>query len=116
MNNRARWAQEDDMTKTTKTPAKRAKKSTLHPYRIGQAYLIRTVTHYWTGRLIEVFPGELVITDAAWIADTGRWHVAMASGVLSEVEPMPAGAVVIVSRGAIVDICEWAHALPKVAQ
>ena len=73
-----------------------------HPYQIGQPYFIRLVTHYYVGRLMAVFMQDLVLEDAAWIPDTGRFHSALASGVFDEVEPFPDGPVLI-SRGAIVD-------------
>lgn len=84
---------------------------TTHPYKIGQSYLIRTVTHYHTGRLVAVHAGELVLDDAAWIADCGRYHDALAQGTLTEVEPIIGPCVV--NRGAIVDAVEWRHDLPS---
>jgi hypothetical protein len=82
------------------------------PYEVGRAYLIRTVTHYHVGRLVEVTPKELVLEDASWIADTGRFNKALATGTLNEVEPFPVGRV-IVGRGALVDAALWNHALPR---
>src|SRR5574341_1053677 len=64
--------------------------------------LMLTVTMYYTGKLRQVTAQELVLTDAAWIADTGRFSEALRTGTLSEVEPFPEGQVVI-GRGAIVD-------------
>lgn len=84
-----------------------------HPWEIGQPYYIRTVTHHHTGRLIAVYPGELVLEDAAWIADSGRWAQALETGSLSEVEPFPVGARVIVGRGGIIDAVKFSHALPR---
>lgn len=72
-------------------------------WEIGASYLIRTVTMTNTGRLVAVTNQELVLEDAAWIADTGRWANAVVTNDFSEVEPFPAGARVIVGRGAIVD-------------
>ena len=82
-----------------------------HPYKIGQAYLIRTVTCYYTGCLISVLPQELVLEKAAWIPDTGRFYDALKTGALKEVEPIPG--LVIVGRGAVVDAIEWSTALPE---
>ena len=48
-----------------------------HPYEIGANYLIRTVTMIDTGRLVAVTDQELVIEEAAWIADTGRFTQAL---------------------------------------
>jgi hypothetical protein len=73
-----------------------------HPYTIGSPYFIRTVTHHHTGRLVEVTEHELVLEDAAWIADSGRFADAIVSGSFSEVEPFPDGQVII-GRSAIID-------------
>ena len=85
--------------------------SNQHPYKIGANYLIRTVTMIQTGRLVEVTPQELVIEDASWIADTGRFSECF-SGKFSEVEPFPKGRV-IVGRGAVVDATELLCKLPR---
>ena len=74
------------------------------PYKIGENYLVRTVTMIITGRIIAVYPTELVVEDAAWIADTGRFADNLISCDFSEVEPFPNGEVII-GRGAIVDAC-----------
>lgn len=83
------------------------------PYKIGTAYLIRTVTHYYTGRLTAVSAQELILEDAAWIAETGRYHKAIADGELSEIEPIIGPC--IIGRGAIIDAVEWPKhvALPR---
>jgi hypothetical protein len=72
------------------------------PWEIGKIYLIRTVTMIDTGRLVAVTPQELVLEDAAWIADTGRFAQAVEKAEFGEVEPFPAGRV-IVGRGSIID-------------
>jgi len=82
------------------------------PWKTGQAYHIRTVTHHYTGRLTSVSRQELTIENAAWIADSGRFMQGMADGELNEIEPYPAGSVII-GRGSIVDACEWTHDLPE---
>lgn len=81
-----------------------------HPYKIGTAYLIRGVTHYYTGRLVSVTEQELVLEDAAWIADTGRYNEALETGKLNEVEPIIGPA--IIGRGALVDAVEWPSNIP----
>lgn len=97
-------------TKSAKTKAPRA--SDFDPLRVGNAVFIRTVTTYYTGRVLAVMPdGGPVLGDAAWIADTGRFADAMRTGVFSEVEPYPAGMAVRVPSGPIVDIVTWPHAL-----
>lgn len=85
-------------------------KDTDHPYKVGQPYFIRTVTHHYTGILREVYEHELVLVDAAWIADDGRFNVAVSVAEFNEIEPYPDGKEVVVGRHAIVDAC----VVPKV--
>ena len=73
------------------------------PFEIGKNYFIRTVTHHYTGKLIEVYPTELVLMDAAWIADSGRFANAMKDETFEEVEPFPDGKKVVIGRGSILD-------------
>jgi hypothetical protein len=80
----------------------------------GQKVFIRTVTNYFTGRVVaqsEVDPRFLELEDAAWIAETGRFAEALESGEFSEVEPYPEG--VLVAIGGIIDISPWPHDLPR---
>lgn len=73
-----------------------------HPWQIGGNYLIRTVTMFDTGRLVAVTEHELVLEDAAWIGDTGRFAEAVRTAEFGEVEPFPDGQVII-GRGAVID-------------
>ena len=82
-------------------------------FQIGQPYLIRLVTHYLTGRVKRVTPKEIILTEAAWIADTGRFMQALHEGTLNEVEPFPQDEEIIVGRGALIDAVRWKHELPK---
>jgi hypothetical protein len=71
-------------------------------WEIGKPYLIRTVTMIDTGRVVGVTEHEIILEDAAWIANTGRFSDAVAKAEFGEVEPFPDGRV-IVGRGAIID-------------
>jgi len=44
------------------------------PFKIGVSYFFRTVTYHLTGRVKEVIGKFLVLEDAAWIADSGRFN------------------------------------------
>jgi hypothetical protein len=83
------------------------------PYKIGRNIFIRTVTMIYTGKLAEVYDDELIIVEAAWIADTGRYSQAIATGNFDEVEPYPDNAEVIVNRKAIVDAFHVDWKLPR---
>jgi hypothetical protein len=72
---------------------------------------IRTVTLYYTGNVRRVEGGFVVLGDAAWIPDAGRWSTFIAEGTPNEVEPFPDE--VAVSLGSIVDVAPWAAALPR---
>ncbi|HNF58259.1 MAG TPA: hypothetical protein PLN89_01640 [Elusimicrobiota bacterium] len=72
---------------------------------VGRDYFIRTVTHYFTGRLVWVGDKEIAMEDVAWIADTGRFNEFVAGKTVNEVEPFQKG-VVIIGRGAIIDMSE----------
>lgn len=87
------------------------KEQSVCPFQIGQAYFIRTVTYHLTGRVQAIVGGFLVLTDAAWIADSGRYGDAMKKGILNEVEPLPDGTLVAI--GSITDASPWNHPLPK---
>lgn len=82
------------------------------PYKVGENYFLRTVTHHLTGKLVAVYDKELVLSSAAWIADDGRFSQALATGNVNEVEPFPSDEQVIVGRGSLIDCVRWKHALP----
>ena len=82
-----------------------------HSFKLGTQYLIRTVTHYYTGRLKSITDTDLLLEDVAWIADTGRFGDCFEKGCFKEVEPFPND--VIVQRGCIVDATEWRTDLPR---
>lgn len=81
---------------------------------LGEAIFVRTVTHHYTGKLVAVCPQDLVLEDVAWIADDGRFHSALETGKLAEVEPFPDGKRIL-NRGALLDTGLWPHPLPRAA-
>lgn len=80
----------------------RCETSPSHAYEIGKNYLIRTVTMIDTGRVVAVTEHEIVLEEAAWVADTGRFTQALEKAEFGEVEPFPEGRV-IVGRGSVID-------------
>jgi hypothetical protein len=71
--------------------------------KVGETYLFETANKFWLGRLVSVDgPYSVRIVDAAWIADTGRFHVFLRDGSAPqmEVEPIPDG----VNQG-----LQWLH-------
>jgi hypothetical protein len=104
------------VVKKSATKKRVSKKSAVaSPIAVGNAVLIRCVTLYYTGRIVGLTDTEILIEDAAWIADTGRFAEALQSGQLNEVEPYPNG-VVSIARGSVLDVSSWKHALPRVTR
>lgn len=58
-------------------------------YEEGKNYFIRTVTHHYTGKLVAVYPQELILEQVAWIADDGRFTTALEKEEFDEVEIYP---------------------------
>ena len=83
-------------------------------WEIGKNYLIRTVTMIQLGKLKAVTDKELLLSDACWVADTGRFNEALEKGTLKEVEMFQRD--VIVGRGGIIDATEWLSDLPKTSK
>ena len=55
----------------------------------SQNYLIRTVTHDFTGRLEKIGAHELVLSTAAWITDIGRFdRIQVDADAFEGVEPI----------------------------
>lgn len=81
---------------------------------VGKKYFIRTVTMYQVGLLKDISDDELLLSDASWVADSGRFGVALKRGELDEVEPFVND--VIINRKSIIDATEWDHELPREAK
>ena len=82
-----------------------------HSLVVGKKYLIRTVTMHYVGRIASITDCDIVLEEASWVADTGRFHDCLETGNISELEPFIKP--VIVSRSVIVDATEWSHVLPR---
>lgn len=102
--NGERYIKESDIPKT-KIGVSGADKS--NPFMvIGMDFFIRTVTHYFTGRLVWVGEKEIALEDVCWIADTGRFNEFISGKTYNETEPFPKGQIVIIGRGSIIDMTE----------
>lgn len=80
------------------------------PFIIGKPYFIRTVTYHLLGKIEKISGGFLVLSEASWIADSGRFSKAISSGELNEVEYVGDA---IVSINSIVDAFPWSNKVPK---
>lgn len=72
------------------------------PFKVGKKYLIRTVTMCDVGLLKELHRNFIVLEQASWIADTGRFYQSLLdSSVFNEVERFSGD--LIINTEAIVD-------------
>lgn len=78
---------------------------------VDEKVFVRTVTHHYTGRLVQADERWLRLSDAAWIADDGRFADCLRDGSLNEVEPYPDEAMIAV--GCVIDVSLWNHPLPR---
>lgn len=79
-------------------------------FEIGKSYFIRTVTYHLIGKVKAVKKQFLILENASWVADSGRFMNAIKEGKLNEVEPVGKAFVNIDS---ITDAFPWLHKLPS---
>ena len=77
---------------------------------VGKKLFFRTVTYHMVGRVVGLMGSFLKLTDASWVADSGRFMNAIKEGKLNEVEPV---GVAFVNLESVVDFFPWEHDLPK---
>lgn len=83
-------------------------------FKVGEKYLIRTATMCLVGRIVSVDGLEILIQNASWVADTGRFYDMLKNGLEnidhSEIEPFIDD--VIVGRLSLIDATPYKHKLP----
>jgi len=79
------------------------------PFKVGDKVFIRTVTHYYTGEIVNIVGQWIVLSSAAWIADTGRFNNFLTEGKCNEYEGFPE--TVTIPMSSIIDVSPWRHAL-----
>lgn len=85
------------------------------PY--GGVMLVETVTKFYVGEVAAVHPQEIVLMNAAWVADTGRYHKFLQgeSDDNVQVEPCPDGPVII-GRGSIISAQPYRQGVIRVVK
>lgn len=66
---------------------------------------IQTLTHYYTGTLVEETPDEYRINNASWVSDTGMFSHAVKTESYDEIEVFPAAKVVRIQKRNV--IASW---------
>lgn len=85
------------------------------PFKIGTAYLFRTIGYHWLGRVKAQCGKFLVLDEATWVADTGRYNEAVQGRIaeLSSSELEPACRDVILNTDHITDATEYPFQIPR---
>lgn len=78
-------------------------------FKKGDKLFLRTVTYHLVGEVAQVKGDWIRLTEASWVADSGRFHVALRDGTLSEVEFVGDA---YVNTATVVDAFLWSHDLP----
>jgi hypothetical protein len=77
---------------------------------IGEKWFIRTITYHLIGEVTGIMGSFLVLKDASWVADSGRFMHTIKDGTLNEVEPVGDA---IVNIESITDAFPWRHECPR---
>jgi hypothetical protein len=80
----------------------------------GNNVFLRTVTYHYIGRVIGAKDGWLMLEGASWVADSGRFSVALKDGfsAISENEKYPGAGRTDIRIDTIVEAVPWDHELP----
>jgi len=76
---------------------------------VGQSWFFRTVSYHLVGKVEKRLGNFLLLRNASWVADSGRFMQAIKDGTLNEVEPVGDA---LVNLDAVTDAFPWKHALP----
>ena len=76
---------------------------------VGKKYFFRMVTYHQVGYVEAVYGNIAVLSNASWVADSGRFSDAIKEGKLEEVEPVGDS---FVNLDTATDFFPWNHELP----
>jgi hypothetical protein len=79
------------------------------PNLVGKAFFFRTVTYHLVGQVEQQIGDFVKLSDASWIADSGRFADAISKGTLNEVEPV---GDCWINLSSVTDFFPWNHSLP----
>lgn len=85
------------------------------PFDVGKQYLLRTIGYHWLGRVKLIVGKFLILEEASWVADTGRYSEALSGKIgelqSSELEPSPRPVIVNVDH--VTDAVEYPFQIPR---
>ena len=71
---------------------------------IGKKFFFRTVTYHMVGKVVKFLGSFVVLEDAAWVADSGRFSNCILKGEVSEVEPVETA---MINLNSVTDFFPW---------
>jgi len=80
---------------------------------VGKNIFVRTITYHLVGKVEKIVGDFVFLSDASWIADSGRFMQFVEDGKLNEVEPVGNW---FFNLQTVVDGCVWRHPLPDKQQ
>jgi len=86
-----------------------SRKQKYFPYKVGDKVFIRSVTLYYIGKIEKIEGDWVTLSNASWIADTGRFFDFLKDGECNEYESFQNN--VSIHIGSMIDITEWKHDL-----
>lgn len=80
---------------------------------VGKKFFFRTITYHLVGKVEGLIGKIVVLANASWVADSGRFMQAIKEGKLYEVEPV---GTAYINLATVTDFFPWLHPLPTEQQ
>ncbi len=77
---------------------------------VGKKWFFRTVTYHLIGMVTKIMGNFLILENASWVADSGRFMDCLKKGTLNEVEPC---GIAFINISTVTDFFPWNHKLPQ---
>lgn len=82
---------------------------------VGQKWFFRTVTYHLLGKVKKIAGRFIVLENAVWVGDSGRFSDFLKTGPSQSAELEPCGTALLNSES-IVDAFPWKHEIPSKVQ
>ena len=79
----------------------------------GVNVFIRAIPFHYVGLLVDMDDEDIELAHASWVADSGRFADALATGSFEELEPYPGDGQILLRRELCAEISIWPHKLPR---
>lgn len=73
---------------------------------VGKTYFFRTVTYHMVGLVTGVMGNFVLLSQATWVAESGRFMQCITEGAVNEVEPVGCAGL---NMDTVTDFFPWVH-------